>query len=238
MTLVLFSFMRGGWRATPITPIPVAVKLPTPPPVEVTPNVPSPPTPPVAAPEQQASAAKTSASSPSSSWPRGRWRARRASAPRSAASPAASPEPDEDLVFPTPPPTDTAAPPAPAPSPAPAPPPPPEFEPSNGRVYWHVSETGGGATAGSVAHAISRIAGSWNSCYQSGLRARHERLEDAGTMRLSCDEQGRVTGATFAGIGMADVASCIRETAMGVIIPNADTGQAWATISLTFSVRE
>jgi hypothetical protein len=105
-------------------------------------------------------------------------------------------------------------------------------------VYWRVSETGGGATAGNVAHAISRIAGSWNSCYQSGLRASHEHPQGAGALRLICDEQGRVTGASLAGIDMADVASCIRTSAMGVIIPNADTGQAWATISLTFSVHE
>jgi serine/threonine protein kinase len=239
ITLTVIWFTRGR-HATPIAPIAVSVKLPTPPPVDATvtaPPGPAPP-PPVAAPEQEASAAKTSAPPSSSSWSRGRWRGRRASAPRSAASPAAPPEPDEEPVFPTPPPTDTPAAPAPAPSPAPAPPPAPEFEPSNGRVYWRVSDTGGGATAGSAAHAISRVAGGWNSCYQSGLRARHERLDGAGTLRLTCDEQGRVTGATFAGIEMPDVASCIRESVMGVIIPNADTGQAWATISLTFSVRE
>ena len=78
----------------------------------------------------------------------------------------------------------------------------------------------------------------WNSCYQSGLRASHEHPQGAGALRLICDEQGRVTGASLAGIDMADVASCIRTSAMGVIIPNADTGQAWATISLTFSVHE
>jgi hypothetical protein len=147
------------------------------------------------------------------------------------------PETDKDLAVP-PPTADTPAAPAPQPAPAPAPSPVPEFEPSNGRVYWRVAESGGGATAGSVAHAISRIAGGWNACYQNGLRARHERLEGAGALRLTCDEQGRVTGATLTGIDMPDVASCIRTSAMGVIMPNADTGQAWATISLTFSVRE
>jgi hypothetical protein len=37
---------------------------------------------------------------------------------------------------------------------------------------------------------------------------------------------------------MQDVSACIRESAAGVTIPNADTGEAWATVLLTFDVRD
>jgi eukaryotic-like serine/threonine-protein kinase len=238
ITLIVLWFTRG-WRATPITPIPVPVTLPTAPLAEATVAPPSPPHPMQAPPapataEPEVSVAKASSSSSSSSK---RGRAARAYTPHSTAgAPAAGLDPDRDMVPPPPPPVETVAP-APPP-PAPAPPPAPDFDPAAGRVYWRVSESGGGATAGSVAHAISRIAGGWNACYQTGLRARHGRVDGAGTLHLTCDEQGRITGATFSGIEMPDVASCIRASALGVIIPNADTGQAWATISLTFSVRE
>jgi hypothetical protein len=55
-------------------------------------------------------------------------------------------------------------------------------------------------------------------------------------MRLSCDEQGRVVSVTFPGTDMPDVAACIRASTTGTTIPNADTGEAWATIALTFKV--
>jgi tRNA A-37 threonylcarbamoyl transferase component Bud32 len=143
-------------------------------------------------------------------------------------------------VPPTPPapaaPIASEAPPTP-PVAAPASRPPPRVDPANGRVSWKVLGVAGGATAGNVARAIDRTAGTWNGCYQSGLRARSENKEGSATLRLACDDQGRVMGATFSGFDMPDVAACIRASSTGVTIPNADTGEASATIGLTFAVR-
>ncbi len=98
----------------------------------------------------------------------------------------------------------------------------PRLRPSSGRVIWKVAAVGGGATAGGVVRALSRAAGS--------------SVEGAGTLRLTCDDQGRVVGTMFAGIDMPDVVACIRGTATGLTIPNADTGEAWATVALSFDV--
>lgn len=55
-------------------------------------------------------------------------------------------------------------------------------------------------------------------------------------LRLTCDEEGRVVGATMSGIAMPDVIACIRRSAIGTTVPNVDTGAAWATIMITFQV--
>jgi hypothetical protein len=133
----------------------------------------------------------------------------------------AEPPPQEVMTNP--------APPLPPPMPA-------RVDPSKGRVTWNVSAAGGGATTGSVAHALARPAGAWQRCYQSGLGARSASVQGTGTMRLGCDEQGRVISVTFSGIDMPDVAACIRASTTGATIPNADTGEAWAAVALTFKV--
>jgi hypothetical protein len=115
--------------------------------------------------------------------------------------------------------------------------PPPRADPGLGRVAWKVLGVAGGATASNVAHAIDHAIGSWNACYRSGLRARSENIEGSATLRLACDDQGRVVAATLSGFEMPDVAACIRASSTGLTIPNADTGEASATIALTFVVR-
>jgi serine/threonine-protein kinase len=124
----------------------------------------------------------------------------------------------------------------PQPPPPSIPPSPVRVDPSKGRVIWNVSAAGGGATTGSVAHALARAASGWQRCYQAGLGARSASVQETVTMRLSCDEQGRVISVTFPGTDMPDVAACIRASTTGATIPNADTGEAWATIALTFKV--
>ena len=115
---------------------------------------------------------------------------------------------------------------------------PPPLDPSKGSVTWKVSAVGGGATAGGVARALARAASSWSDCYRAGLRARSVRVEGSGTMRIACDDQGRVIEARMSGFGMPDVARCMEQRATGAIIPNADTGEAWSTISLAFKLNE
>ena len=110
---------------------------------------------------------------------------------------------------------------------------PPPFDPSKGRVVWSVAGAGGGATQGNVARALAHAGAAWQTCYQAGLRSRGARVEGSATLRLTCDDEGRVVGAAVSGTDMTDVASCIRGAALGATVPNADTGQAWATISLT-----
>jgi len=108
----------------------------------------------------------------------------------------------------------------------------------SGSVSWRVSAVGGGATAGGVVRALSRAASSWTGCYRSGLRSRGRRVEGTGLLRLSCDEQGRVINAALSGLDMPDVLACIRGTTAGITIPNADTGEAWATVAMSFRVND
>ncbi len=121
-----------------------------------------------------------------------------------------------------------------------APPPAPSarLDPSRGRVTWNVSAASGGATVGNVARALARAANAWQRCYWAGLAARSAAVEGTASMRLMCDEQGRVVDATFSGVDMTDVMACIRAASKGVTIPNADTGEAWASVALTFKVVE
>jgi serine/threonine protein kinase len=113
--------------------------------------------------------------------------------------------------------------------------------PRRGRLSWSVTAAGGGASTGAVARALARVGPAWQRCYDAGLTARSGASEESGgsgTMRLTCDDQGRVVAATVSGLDMGDVASCIRASASGVTIPNADTGEAWATVALAFKVIE
>jgi serine/threonine-protein kinase len=141
--------------------------------------------------------------------------------------------------------------PTPAATRAPQPPPAPErtppeahtaapftLRPGSLRVKWHVAQVGGGATSGDVTRSLSRAATAWNGCYESGLRSRGRRVEGQGTLRLSCDDQGRVVNARFSGTGMSDVATCVQSSVTGLTIPNADTGEAWATVAVTLAVAE
>ena len=105
-------------------------------------------------------------------------------------------------------------------------------------VKWRVAQVGGGATAGDVSRALSRVAGGWRSCYERGLRTRGQRLEGQGMLRLSCDDQGRVVSALLPGTGMSDVAACVQNSVTGITIPNADTGEAWATVSVTLAIAD
>jgi serine/threonine-protein kinase len=110
------------------------------------------------------------------------------------------------------------------------------FDATKGRVTWSVSGAGGGATARNVAQALARASSSWSGCYQSGLRARGRSVEGAATLRLTCDEEGRVINASMVGVDMPDVAACIRSSTIGATVSNVDTGAAWATITITFQV--
>jgi serine/threonine-protein kinase len=155
--------------------------------------------------------------------------------------PAAPPTPVALAEEPKAPPHDVAtASPSPAQAPHDTPPPPAPFvvRPGALRVKWHVAQVGGGTTSGDVTRAVSRAAAAWDACYAAALRARGRRVEGQGTLRLSCDDQGRVVGATFTGGGMPDLAACIQTSVTGITIANADTGEAWATVAVILAVAE
>jgi hypothetical protein len=101
-----------------------------------------------------------------------------------------------------------------------------------------VAGASGGATAGNVRAALARVAGSWTACYQAGLRRRGARDEGTATLSIATDDEGRITGANAAGFDMPDVLACIRQSAFGVQIPNVDTGEAQATVTITLRVPE
>jgi serine/threonine protein kinase len=106
------------------------------------------------------------------------------------------------------------------------------------RVKWRVAQVGGGTTAGDVARALSRVAGTWRGCYERGLRSRSRRVEGQGMLHLTCDEGGRIVTALFPGTGMSDVAECVQSSVTGITIPNADTGEAWATVSVSLAIAD
>jgi hypothetical protein len=161
-------------------------------------------------------------------------------------SPAAAlPEPGHEETKPASGPSESPTPPGPvavaAPDPAPAPVPPPtvsSMNPDKGQVTWKVSAVGGGATSGGVVRALSRAATAWTPCYRSGLRARGRVVEGSALLRLTCDDQGRVIHSELSGFDMPDVSACIRSSTAGATIPNADTGEAWATVALRFTTRD
>jgi hypothetical protein len=101
-----------------------------------------------------------------------------------------------------------------------------------------VAAVGGGATSGGVSRALSRTASAWTDCYQAALRTRTRIVEGTAQLHLACDDQGRVVNATLSGIAMPDVAQCVRAASMRLTIPNADTGEAWANVVLTFQVAQ
>jgi serine/threonine protein kinase len=136
------------------------------------------------------------------------------------------------------PPQQQLATPSPASSPRDTPATPFVVRPAALRVKWHVAQVGGGTTSGDVTRAVSRAAAAWNGCYEAALRSRGKRVEGQGTLRLSCDDQGRVVGAKLAGTGMPDVAACVQNSVTGITIANADTGEAWATVAVTLAVAE
>ncbi len=105
-----------------------------------------------------------------------------------------------------------------------------------GRVSWSVTSAGGGATTGTVAHALARAGDAWQRCYDAGLSAGASVSEGNATLRLTCDDQGRVVSAAISGLDTGDVATCIRASTAGVTIPNADTGDAWASVAIAFRV--
>ncbi len=150
------------------------------------------------------------------------------SPPPAIVPPIPSPLPEMKAILPAPP-----EPPAPSPAP-----PSIHFDPSRGRVAWNVSTASGGATVGNVARALARASGPWQRCYQTALESRGASVEGAATLRLTCDQQGRVVDVTFSGFDVADMSSCIRAASKGLTIPNADTGEAWASVALAFKVVE
>ena len=148
------------------------------------------------------------------------------------------PPPPASIVSPAPPPPPEGNVTSTAPAVRSTSPPGPAVDPSKGRVAWNVSAASGGPSVGNVARALGRASGAWQRCYQAGLGARPAPVEGTATLRLTCDQQGRVVDVTFTGLDAPDVASCIRAASKGVTIPNADTGEAWASVALTFRVVE
>jgi serine/threonine-protein kinase len=117
-----------------------------------------------------------------------------AALPEPPAASAPLPPPRESATAPAAPPAPVAVESAPLPSNPPKAQPPP-LDPSRGNVTWRVATVGGGATAGGVARALARSASSWTECYRAGLRTRSARVEGSATLRIACDDQGRVVEA-------------------------------------------
>ena len=115
---------------------------------------------------------------------------------------------------------------------------PPVVHPEALRVSWHVAGVGGGPTSGDITRALSRAAVKWNGCYEAALRHRGLRIETQGTLHLSCDDRGRVVRPTFTGTGLPDIARCVEQSVTGLTVANADGGDAWGAVTITFALAE
>jgi serine/threonine-protein kinase len=143
-----------------------------------------------------------------------------------------------------PPPAPSSAPAAGTEAPLAAPPPStPSAAPAIDLEAARVSVTGVSTTAGlpasSVRSALSHV--SFTRCYRDALRAAGSAAANASgsaALHLSIDDTGRVTAASAAGMAFFPGArACVEAAVRGLRIPNVDTGDATADVTLTFSLR-
>jgi serine/threonine-protein kinase len=117
-----------------------------------------------------------------------------------------------------------------------SPPSPGAIDVTSARVDWTVSAVGGGATAGAVNLALSRVSGLYTQCYRGALQRRNERLEGQAVMRLVTDERGSVTSAHVTGLdAMPHVRQCI-SLASRVRVEGITEADAWAEVQLVLHV--
>jgi hypothetical protein len=125
-----------------------------------------------------------------------------------------------------------------APAPSQAPPAsaaPSPFDPRKGKVEWSVSAVRG-AVGSSVRRALAPRAGAWAACFHDMLRRSGRAASGSGRLELRTDDTGRVVAASPAGFdGLPGVGQCVAESAY-VTFPDVDTGDASASVDITFRV--
>lgn len=133
-----------------------------------------------------------------------------------------------------------SAPPPPAPSPTMtptptvAPPPTPAVDPKHARVTISGVQNEHGVRKRDVQNAVARAQGAMTQCYQGEI-ARTGRAEGGhGTIRIETDVSGRIVKASATVAFSASVARCIERTVLGAVVAGVDTGEAVASVMVTF----
>lgn len=83
--------------------------------------------------------------------------------------------------------------------------------------------------------ALSRSVPGMTQCYQAELTRLGRAAGGQGTLRIETDLSGRIVRATAAVGFSPTVAKCVERTVLGVRVPGVDTGDAEASVALTFN---
>lgn len=166
--------------------------------------------------------------------------AAKAAAPPPAPSPATTPSATEALVAPAPAPAPTPVAPAPTPTPTPVPvapaptPAAPPFDAKSGAVAIGNVSTTNGLTPSSVRNALSHAP--FARCYRDALAAKGSPASGTATLHVSISDAGHILSANLTGAGfLPTMKACIEGAARAVSVKNVDTGEASATVTLSFS---
>jgi len=150
---------------------------------------------------------------------------------------AAAPEP---IVSVAPPPVENEAPAPPPVTVAPvvtAPPPivvaPKPIDAANAHVTIDAVTATSGLPASSVRAALAHVP--LTRCYREALVGRTTPARGTATLRLSIDDTGHIVGATLDGAKfLPAVRGCVESAAKSALVKNVDTGDASASVTLTF----
>lgn len=122
----------------------------------------------------------------------------------------------------------------PPPQPPPATPTPPSFDARHARVVMGAVQGEHGVRKRDVQSVVSRAVPRMTECYQSDLVRVGRAQGGPGTLRIETDMSGRIVRAT-AEVGFsAAVARCVERSVVGSIIAGVDTGEAVASVSISF----
>jgi hypothetical protein len=90
-----------------------------------------------------------------------------------------------------------------------------------------------GISGAAVKNALNGA--SMSRCYRDALKAAGTAASGSGTLSLSMDESGRIVGARLSTSVLPSMRGCIEAAARGATVRGVDTGDATATVSLSFS---
>jgi serine/threonine-protein kinase len=113
----------------------------------------------------------------------------------------------------------------------------PAYDLARAHVEVSAVTTVAGATSSSVARTISEASSQFTSCYRSELPALKAPLDGSGRLHIETDGAGVVTDARLTGPVDGAIARCVAAAVRGRRIPNVDTGNASADITLKFRAR-
>jgi hypothetical protein len=117
---------------------------------------------------------------------------------------------------------------------APAPPPPTTVDLERAQVSVTAVSTTSGIPGSNVRTAVARAP--LLRCYREALRSRGTPASGTATLELKMDPSGYVTSAVLQGGGfLPGMRGCVEQAARVLRVKDVDTGEASATVTVTFS---